>query len=220
MRFYFLVTLGIAATTFHLFSQSSDTSSNAANNLVGQPRVAYQPPLQFPEMAREAGLQVTLYVKIIVGKDGKPYKTEIMKRDPEFVFNFDEEVQIWAMKFEFDPMKDKNGEPADFSVAIPVKFKLNNFEPPSILDQPQPKYPAKAVQMGTEGWVGLAILLDKNGLTKTKVLIVSRYPQNTNVFDDAAIDVAMNSTLSPATSKGNPINGWAFMKVEFKLPSK
>lgn len=202
-------------------SQNNDsTISDSDNGPVEQPKATYKPKLVFPEMAREAGLEATIYVKIAIGKNGKPYKTVISKREPEFVYMFDDDVRRWAMQWEFMPGINKKGEPVSFWVSLPVKFRLRNFEPPKILDQPEPEYPSDAVEMGMEGWVGLAVLIDKNGLRDGHAIIVSREPVSTTVFDDAAIEVAENTSFACAKTEGVDSRGWIFMKVEFKLSKK
>ena len=58
-----------------------------------KPKIKYQPILEFPEMAREAGLEAIIHVRVAIGKDGLPYKTKITKREPEFVYMLDDEVR-------------------------------------------------------------------------------------------------------------------------------
>jgi len=202
-------------------SQNNDsTKSDDDDKLVGQPKIIYQPKLTFPDMARQAGLEATVHLKMAIGKNGKPYKTVITKREPEFVYMFDDEVRRFAMGYEFTPGLNSKGEQVSFWITLPVNFKLYNFEPPITIEQPKPEYPIEALEMGLEGWVGLAVLIERNGRRDGRPLILSREPANTKIFDDAAIEVAMNSTFKAATNKGRETNGWVFMKVEFKINPK
>jgi TonB family protein len=222
MKYFIFALFNLLSTSILLHSQIKDSTKVSDNDtvIVTPPKPTFRPLAVFPEMAREASLEATIYIKIALGKDGKPYKTVISKREPEFVFLFDDEVRRAAMKWEFSPALTNKGDSIGVWVSIPFKFKLNDFEPPTILKQPPPEYPSDALEMGLEGWVGLAVLVDKHGRREGKVIIVSREPASTKVFDDAAIEVAENTEFSPGRIKGLETNGWIFMKVEFKLSPK
>ncbi len=213
----------IIFTLFFLLAGSllyAQTDTNSiTSNIDVQPQIISKPVLQFPEMAQKAGLQASIYVKILVDKDGKPRKTEILKRDPEFVYLFDNIVRKWAMKVVFSPAM-VNNRPVPVYVIIPVNFKLEDFQPPEVKKEPQPEYPGEALEMGLEGWVALAVLVRPDGSAEGTVKVVSREPASTDVFDKAAIEVAKNTTFQFAFTKGLPSYGWKFLKVEFHLPSK
>ena len=72
-----------------------------------------------------AGLKGTVYVKILVDKDGKPKKAVVIKSTTE-IFN-DAAVEA-AMQFIFTPAVMNNG-PVKVWVAIPFKFKLKDVTP-------------------------------------------------------------------------------------------
>jgi TonB family protein len=216
-----LIITAIILISVTLQAQPVDSTITESNNTsVVRPKIKYKPKLEFPEIAREASLEAIIHVKVAIGKDGLPYKTEITKREPEFVYMFDDEVRRWAMKCEFYPALNKQGEPVSVWMNIPINFRIKDFEPPKILEQPTPEYPTEALEMGLEGWVGLAVLIDKNGIRDRRPLIVSREPSSTKVFDDAAIEVAMDTRFLPAQMEGRDTKGWIFMKVEFNLPKK
>jgi len=79
----------------------------------------------YPEMAMRAGLEGTVYVKILVDKDGKPKKAVVIKSTTE-IFN-DAAVEA-AMQFIFTPAVMNNG-PVKVWVAVPFKFKLKDVSP-------------------------------------------------------------------------------------------
>lgn len=79
----------------------------------------------YPEMAMRAGLEGTVYVKILVDKDGKPKKAVVIKSTTE-IFN-DSAIEA-AMQFVFTPAVMNNG-PVKVWVAIPFKFKLKEATP-------------------------------------------------------------------------------------------
>jgi len=69
-----------------------------------------------------------------------------------------------------------------------------------------------------EGWVGLAVVINdfaKPDMKTARVMV--RSPQQTTVFDEAAMEVVKNSPYSPAKQDGRIAKGWTFIKVEFKL---
>ena len=76
----------------------------------------------YPDLAKRAGIEGTVYVKILVNKEGKPVKAVVVKSDSE-VFN--QPAVDAAMKFVFTPaIQHKN--PVMVWVVVPFKFKLNN----------------------------------------------------------------------------------------------
>ena len=222
MKFY-LLTLGM----FALHASQAGAQVNAPMDSSNQlpmfetaPKMIYKPDLKFPELAVEAGLAGAIFVKIAIDKDGKPYKTVISKREPEFVYLFDEAARKFAMQCKFAPARDHAGHPIPVWIAVPLHFKLRDFEPPVCLEQAEPKYPKEALEMGMEGWVAVAVLVDELGtVMKGKVLVVAREPAYTKVFDDAGIDAARNSKYQAATGRNGKTKGWLFMKVSFQIPA-
>jgi len=85
-----------------------------------EPKVIKSVKLAYPEIARKAGLEGKVWVKIWVGKDGKPKKAVIQKSASEI---FDEAAKAAAMQMVFTPAMMQNG-PVDVWVSIPFDFKL------------------------------------------------------------------------------------------------
>jgi len=86
------------------------------------PQVVVQVPPVYPELAKRAGVEGTVYVKILVNKEGKAIKAVVMKSDSE-VFN--QPAIDAAMKFVFTPAI-QHKSPVMVWVVVPFKFKLNN----------------------------------------------------------------------------------------------
>jgi periplasmic protein TonB len=86
-----------------------------------QPIPGNNPAPVYPEIARRAGVEGTVWVKIWVDKDGNPKKAVILKSDAEL---FNEPAKEAAMKWKFTPAIMNNG-PVSVWVSIPFKFKLN-----------------------------------------------------------------------------------------------
>jgi protein TonB len=76
---------------------------------------------EYPEIARRAGVEGTVWVKVLVDKEGKAKKAIIMKSDAE-IFN-DPAIEA-AKQWVFTPAIMNNG-PVAVWAAIPFRFKLN-----------------------------------------------------------------------------------------------
>ena len=86
-----------------------------------QPVPVKQTAPEYPEIARRAGVEGTVWVKILVDKDGKAKKAIIMKSDAEI---FNENALAAAKQWVFTPAMMNNG-PVAVWAAIPFRFKLN-----------------------------------------------------------------------------------------------
>ncbi|MGD1006390.1 MAG: energy transducer TonB [Ignavibacteriaceae bacterium] len=86
-----------------------------------QPQVVVQGSPIYPDLAKRAGVEGTVYVKILVNKEGKPTKAVVIKSDSE-VFN--QPSIDAALKFVFTPAI-QHKSPVMVWVVIPFKFKLN-----------------------------------------------------------------------------------------------
>ena len=75
----------------------------------------------YPEIARRAGVEGTVWVKILVDKEGKAKKAVIMKSDAE-IFN-DPAIEA-AKQWVFTPAL-MNNAPVAVWAAVPFRFKLN-----------------------------------------------------------------------------------------------
>jgi protein TonB len=75
----------------------------------------------YPEIARRAGVEGTVWVKILVDKEGKAKKAVVMKSDAEI---FNEPAIAAAKQWVFTPAIMNNG-PVAVWAAVPFRFKLN-----------------------------------------------------------------------------------------------
>lgn len=85
------------------------------------PQVVVSVPPTYPDLAKRAGVEGTVYVKILVNKEGKAIKAVVIKSDSE-VFN--QPATDAAMKFVFTPAI-QHKSPVTVWVVVPFKFKLN-----------------------------------------------------------------------------------------------
>jgi protein TonB len=86
-----------------------------------QPLPGNNPAPVYPEIARRAGVEGTVWVKIWVDKEGNPKKAQVLKSDAEL---FNQPAIDAAMRWKFTPAIMNNG-PVAVWVSIPFKFRLN-----------------------------------------------------------------------------------------------
>jgi protein TonB len=87
-----------------------------------QPQIVKRVIPKYPDMAVRAGLEGTVWVKILVDKDGLPKKAVVIKSTAEL---FNDEAVKAAMGFVFTPAVMNNG-PVKVWVSIPFKFTLKD----------------------------------------------------------------------------------------------
>jgi protein TonB len=91
------------------------------------PQIVKKVMPEYPEMAVRAGLEGTVWVKILVDKDGKPKKAVVVRSTAEM---FDEPAIKAAMGFLFTPAVMNKG-PVKVWVSIPFRFQLKDARYPS-----------------------------------------------------------------------------------------
>lgn len=74
----------------------------------------------YPDLAREAGVDGTVTVQALVGKDGRVKDTKVVKSIPMLDANAVAAVKQWVFKPALS-----NNKPVAVWVAVPVKFSLN-----------------------------------------------------------------------------------------------
>lgn len=182
------------------------------------PKLVTKPELSYPNQALMGRVSGKVWLKILVGKDGVPIKTRITGRDPETAYLFDTQARKWGMQCRFTPATDASGNPMSIWITIPLSFKLDDCLPPQCIRQAKPEYPKEALELGLEGWVGLAVLIKSNGdVDPSETFVVWRDPANETVFDQAAKDAANHSQYLPAGYQASAISGWCFIKVPFYI---
>lgn len=86
------------------------------------PTIVKQVAPKYPELARKAGIEGEVWIKIWIQKDGKVRTAEIQKASGRDV-GFEEAAIAAAQKLEFKPAL-KNGQPVATWVSLPFRFKL------------------------------------------------------------------------------------------------
>lgn len=85
------------------------------------PQIVQSVQPQYPEIARRAGVEGTVWVNILVDKTGIPKKAVVVKEDAAGIFN--NEAVVAAMKYRFTPAYMNTG-PVKVWVAIKFNFRL------------------------------------------------------------------------------------------------
>ncbi len=85
-----------------------------------EPQIVNQGIPKYPEVARRAGIEGRVIVKIWVDKNGKPHKAVVLKSDAEI---FNQPAEDAAMECRFTPAVMNKG-PVAVWVVIPFTFKL------------------------------------------------------------------------------------------------
>ncbi len=84
------------------------------------PEPISKPAPEYPDIARDAGVEGTVLVQALIGKDGKVMKTQVTKSVPML----DDAAQAAVKKWVFKPALSNN-KPVIVWVAVPVAFKLH-----------------------------------------------------------------------------------------------
>lgn len=84
------------------------------------PEAITRVPPQYPDLAREAGVDGTVMVQALVGKDGKVKDVRVVKSIPMLDENAKAAVRQWVFKPALS-----NNKPVAVWVGVPVKFSLH-----------------------------------------------------------------------------------------------
>ncbi len=84
---------------------------------------------------------------------------------------------------------------------------------PEIVKKAIPKYPEMALRAGLEGTVWVKILVDKDGKPKKAVVMKS----TVDIFNDAAVEAAMQFIFTPAVMNNGAVRVWVAMPFKFQL---
>jgi len=88
------------------------------------PTLAHQPSLHYPENARINGFEGRVSVRVLIGEDGKPVKSEIVKRVPADATYFDKESVRIVMESTYTPGQ-QNGKRVRVWMTVPIRFSLH-----------------------------------------------------------------------------------------------
>lgn len=192
----------------------------------------------YPQIAKLAGIEGTVYLKLLIDEKGNVVKVKVEQGAKEIL---DNSALQAAKEAKFSPAI-LNNKPVKVWVILPVAFKLaldkkespvispgvqapSNDEDPDInefrqaekfpvmVEPATPFYPDIAKKAGIEGKVFVKVLVDKEGNPKKAVVVKSE----SELFNYAATEAAMKSKFSPALQEGKPIAVWVVLPYKFTL---
>lgn len=88
------------------------------------PVVIATPKLIYPEMARIAGIEGRVFVRVLIGEDGRAMRAEIVKRIPSDGTYFDKEAVRIAMETKYSAGQ-QSGKRVRVWMTVPVRFTLH-----------------------------------------------------------------------------------------------
>jgi TonB family protein len=190
---------------------------------------AIQKNLVYPKIARQAGIEGTVTVQILINEEGEVTETEIIKSLGNNECN---EAAIEALKATKWKPLIVDGKPEKVKIHVPVVFKLNADKTVNrevLVDffdeRPEPVggmvaiqrnliYPETARKAGVAGTVLVQAIIDANGNITDAVVIKSI---GNDDCDQAAIEALKATTWKPAYRDGEAVKVKIAIPVVFKL---
>ncbi|MDX2127588.1 MAG: energy transducer TonB [Chloroherpetonaceae bacterium] len=87
-----------------------------------EPEFVDRPAIAYPEVAKRAGMEGLVVVRVLIEKDGRPKKAQIMKNPGTDIF--DQAAIDNVMKATYTPAI-QNGKAVKVWMTVPIRFKLN-----------------------------------------------------------------------------------------------
>ncbi|MBI4429427.1 MAG: energy transducer TonB [Ignavibacteriales bacterium] len=97
----------------------------------------------------------------------------------------------------------------------PPPFRVVEKEP-VIVKSVEPKYPEIALRAGLEGTVYIKMWVDKQGKVRKVIVLKS----DAEIFNQNAIDAAMQWKYAPALMQQGPVSVWVAVPFKFRLLNK
>lgn len=198
------------------------------------PEVIKQVHPKYPSEGLKDNAEGTVYTKIWVDEKGKVVDVKVEKSD-NAVFN--QAAMDAAKQWAFKPALVKE-KPVAVWIMVPFRFKLSEGKgkapspgtpvdaqsktgsamdsqnrPPEVVKQVAVKYPEEAKKKGLEGAVWLKIEIDEAG----KPTSASVMKSDSKVFEQAAVDAALQWIFKPAMKDGKPVSTIVTVPFNFKL---
>ncbi len=205
---------------FQTVDESGFIEVYKAPELISQLKPAY------PELAKLAGIEGKVFLKLLIDENGNVAKAKVEKGVKDML---DEAALSAAKTAKFSPAL-LNDKPVKVWVFLPIAFKLdadnskksNDLElkepvevevMPKVLELAKPYYPELAKKARIQGKVFVKVLIDKEGIPKEAVVVKS----DNEIFNKPSTDAAMKSKFSPAVNKGEKITAWVVLPYSYKL---
>ncbi len=197
----------------------------------------------YPQIAKLAGIEGTVYLKLLIDEKGNVVKAKVEQGAKEMLDNSalkaakeakfspamlnNKPVKVWViLPVAFKLALDKNAEgklmkydelgppPSNVSGEDPDPDAFVQFEKmPEMTDAAKPYYPEIAKRAGIIGKVWVKVLIDKEGRPKKTIVVKSE----SELFNASAVDAAMKSKFSPAMNGDKPFPVWIVIPYKFGL---
>jgi TonB family protein len=198
----------------------------------------------YPEIARLAGIEGTVYLKVLVDENGNVVKTKVEQGAKEML---DNSALQAAQKAKFSPAM-LNNKPVKVWVVLPIAFKLevDNKAEAGILKYGELVGPIPSHAKAGDPDINDFILVEKfpemiesanpqypeiakragiTGKVFVKVLIGKEgtpkkaivVKSDSELFNQSAVEAAMKSKFTPAINKGEAIAVWIVLPYKFNL---
>lgn len=244
-----LVTVGVVACSDSIAPTSPDQTTTSEPAATAEPSdeifvvVEQQPDcggvealskhLQYPEIAREAGIEGRVFVQFIVNENGEVVEPTVTKGVHEAL---DQAALAAVQELECKPGKQR-GEPVKVRMALPVTFKLpgkkttdenspsGSVEIPGTGDDPsiqggvealqeQLFYPDLVRKAGIEGTVRVTFTVTENGTVENARVSKSVHDD----LDAAALKAVQSVSFVPPTTNGSATTKEVTLPITFTLP--
>lgn len=187
----------------------------------------------YPPEAKAKGIEGTVRLHAIIGRDGTVQQLAAMSGPPELVPSAMDAVKQWVYK----PYL-LNGEPVEVETTITVNYALADHDQPGTDRQPQadntsqqalqiggsvlppvptyaadPEYPESARKAKLSGDVIVSLVVDQDGMPRN--VQVARGMGNE--FDEKAVEAVQQYRFKPATQNGEPVPVNLKVEVNFRM---
>ncbi len=201
------------------------------------PVMIYQATPEYPRLARQAGMEGTVWIKSYVNEQGL-VENAVVSKPSGSKAGFEKSALKSAYECKYKPAM-KDGEPVPVWITYKVNFVLDGTEAGLIgagdineqypkpdqfvpvdqtaemLYEETPIYPPKASESGIEAKVYVKSLVDKKG--EVVKAIIAKSSNDAYGFDQAALDAAYKCKFKPALQNGQPVATWVIYSVKFIL---
>ena len=180
--------------------------------------------VDYPERAREAGIEGTVIIRAFIDSTGKVTETSVFQGMPHKDLN---QAAVEAVEnTSWKPAK-KAGVPVGVRVIVPIQFPpltiFDNLigsydEPPRPSGGPGAiqkniEYPRALKRNGIEGTVVVQFFIDETGEVKDMLIVKGAHPN----LNYAAMEAIRKTPFIPARLEGNPVGIWMSFPIKFDL---
>lgn len=179
--------------------------------------------VQYPEVAKRACIEGTVYVLATVNAEGKVVSAKVSKSDNEIL----DKAAIAAVEATNFNAAEKDGKKVKSEVTIPIRFKLSDGEKVKVDKMPEPidgmaalmknvHYPDVAKKAGIEGKVYINAVIGTSG----EVVSAKVMKSDNDVLSTAALEAVKTTKFVPAVKGNEKVECEVTVPINFKLDSK